>query len=68
MTALTPWTGMTALPYWTAFVEDDTLHFRDDVYGRDRRLAVALGDAGAPAVPGPAPATSVVGCATRTPR
>jgi murein L,D-transpeptidase YcbB/YkuD len=28
--------------YWTAFVEDGTLQFRDDPYGRDRRLARAL--------------------------
>ncbi len=29
--------------YWTAFVDsDDTVEFRDDVYGRDRRLAEAL--------------------------
>ncbi len=29
--------------YWTAFVDaDDTVEFRDDVYGRDQRLAEAL--------------------------
>jgi L,D-transpeptidase YcbB len=29
--------------YWTAFVDpDDTVEFRDDVYGRDKRLAEAL--------------------------
>lgn len=39
------------LLYWTAFVEEGTLHFRDDVYGRDRRLAIALGDAEPPAAP-----------------
>ncbi len=31
------------LLYWTAFVEQDgTIHFRDDVYGRDGRLEKAL--------------------------
>ena len=30
--------------YWTAFVDPDgTIEFRDDAYGRDRRLADALG-------------------------
>jgi len=30
--------------YWTAWVEDDgTMQFRDDLYGRDRALAAALG-------------------------
>jgi murein L,D-transpeptidase YcbB/YkuD len=56
------------LLYWTAFVEDDILHFRDDVYGRDRRLAIALGEAEAPAAAPLAPAASVVGCASRRPR
>jgi hypothetical protein len=55
------------LLYWTAFVEEGTLHFRDDVYGRDRRLAIALGDAEAPAAAGPAPAASIAGCASRAP-
>ena len=37
------------LLYWTAFVDrKGTLHFRDDVYGRDARLAATL--AGRPTV------------------
>jgi murein L,D-transpeptidase YcbB/YkuD len=33
--------------YWTAFVgQDGLVHFRDDVYGRDRRLAAMLAPAG----------------------
>jgi murein L,D-transpeptidase YcbB/YkuD len=32
------------LLYWTAFVEEDgRVHFRNDIYGRDRRLSEALG-------------------------
>jgi murein L,D-transpeptidase YcbB/YkuD len=47
--------------YWTAFVGPDGLvQFRDDVYGRDRRLAAAL--AGAPRVPGPELARVIGGC------
>jgi len=72
-TGATRWVPMDrAMPvyllYWTAFVEEGTLHFRDDVYGRDRRLAVALGDAEALAAARPAPAPSIVGCASRPPR
>jgi L,D-transpeptidase YcbB len=52
------------LLYWTAFVDDDgTLQFRDDIYGRDLRLAAAMAtrDAAervvvAPAAPPVAPA------------
>ncbi|HSH42113.1 MAG TPA: L,D-transpeptidase family protein [Arenicellales bacterium] len=33
------------LVYWTAWVDkQDTIHFRDDVYGRDARLKAALGE------------------------
>jgi murein L,D-transpeptidase YcbB/YkuD len=47
--------------YWTAFVGPDGLvHFRDDVYGRDRRLAAAL--AAAPGAPAPDPARGIGGC------
>ncbi len=31
------------LAYWTAFMDEDgTMEFRDDIYGRDQRLGVAL--------------------------
>ena len=47
--------------YWTAFVgPDGTVHFRDDVYGRDRRLAAAL--AAGPGAPAPDPARGIGGC------
>jgi murein L,D-transpeptidase YcbB/YkuD len=47
--------------YWTAFAAPNGLgQFRDDVYGRDRRLAAMLG-AGADA-PGPAPSGGIGGC------
>lgn len=33
------------LVYWTAWVDKrDTIHYRDDVYGRDARLKAALGE------------------------
>jgi murein L,D-transpeptidase YcbB/YkuD len=47
--------------YWTAFVGPDGLaQFRDDVYGRDRRLAAAL--AGERSAPGPDLAHAIGGC------
>jgi murein L,D-transpeptidase YcbB/YkuD len=48
------------LLYWTAFVEDGAVHFRDDVYGRDRRLAAAL--ARHDAARREPPAATPVGC------
>ena len=47
--------------YWTAFVGPDGLvQFRDDVYGRDRRLAAALAAGRRPA--GPDLARAIGGC------
>jgi murein L,D-transpeptidase YcbB/YkuD len=40
--------------YWTAFVEGGrVVHFREDVYGRDRRLAAALRGGAGGVVPAP---------------
>jgi murein L,D-transpeptidase YcbB/YkuD len=68
----TRWVPVAPVPvyllYWTAFVEDGILHFRDDVYGRDRRLAAALGDAEPPVGARPAPVARAVGCGSGTPR
>ncbi|WP_299355834.1 L,D-transpeptidase family protein [uncultured Shimia sp.] len=30
------------LTYWTAWVEDGEVHFREDIYGRDKRILTAL--------------------------
>ncbi|HEY7653492.1 MAG TPA: L,D-transpeptidase family protein [Methylomirabilota bacterium] len=47
--------------YWTAFgAPDGPVQFRDDVYGRDRRLAAML--AAAAGAPAPAPPASIGGC------
>ncbi|HEY7437059.1 MAG TPA: L,D-transpeptidase family protein [Methylomirabilota bacterium] len=47
--------------YWTAFVgRDGLVQFRDDVYGRDRRLATALAAERSPA--GPDLARAIGGC------
>ncbi len=47
--------------YWTAFVGPDGLvHLRDDVYGRDHRLAAAL--AAERSAPGPDLARAIGGC------
>lgn len=47
--------------YWTAFVgPDGVVHFRDDVYGRDHRLAAAL--AAERSAPAPDLARAIGGC------
>lgn len=49
--------------YWTALVgANGAVHFRDDVYGRDRRLVAALAGGGNAGVVGSRPERGAVGC------
>jgi murein L,D-transpeptidase YcbB/YkuD len=50
-TLMLPKTLPVYMTYWTAWADENgTLHFRDDIYGHDRRLATALDRARSPAL------------------